>query len=83
MDAVVSVRVIRPYVLALVFADGSTGEVDIEPLLFGEIFEPLRDPDRFTQAGIDDVFGAVVWPNGADISPEWLRGHIVVNARHS
>lgn len=73
MEVVTSVRVIRPYVLDVGFADGTRREVDVEPLLYGPIFEPLRDPEVFAQAGVDDVLGTVVWPNDADLSPEFLR----------
>ena len=72
MESVVAVHVPRPYVLRVVFSDGRRAEVDVGPLLHGEMFEPLRDPALFAQASVDKVFGAVVWPNGADLSPEFL-----------
>jgi hypothetical protein len=46
--------------------------VDIEPLLYGEMFEPLRDFARFAEVTVDPELGTVVWPNGADLSPEFL-----------
>jgi hypothetical protein len=30
---------------------------------------PLRDPERFAEVSIDE-FGAVCWPNGADLAPD-------------
>jgi len=39
--------------------------------LWGPVFEPLRDPAIFAQAFVDD-FGAVAWPNGADLAPDAL-----------
>ena len=72
MHAVVSVEVLRPYVLSVSFADGACREIDLEPLLYGEMFEPLRDPAAFSKAAVDPVLGTVVWPNGADPSPEYL-----------
>jgi hypothetical protein len=83
MDRVIAVSVPRPYILELIFEDGVRGEVDIERLLWGEMFEPLRDPALFAQAGIDDAFGAVVWPNGADLSPEYLREQAAVALREA
>jgi hypothetical protein len=80
MDVVVSVSVPRLYHLAVVFADGVRRDVDVEPLLYGEMFEPLRDPDLFRQATVDPVLGTVVWPNGADISPEYLRSGAAASA---
>jgi hypothetical protein len=68
----VSVRVVRPYVIDVAFADGWRREVDVEPLLWGEVFEPLRDPAFFAQVVVDPEIGTVVWPNGADLAPEFL-----------
>ncbi len=72
MHVVTDVVVLRPYVIAVTFDDGVRREVDIEPLLTGEMFEPLRDRRAFAQATVDRVLGTVTWPNGADLSPEFL-----------
>jgi hypothetical protein len=72
METVTSVSVVRAYVLEVGFSDGTRRTVDIEPLLHGEMFAALRDPALFSQAEVDPVLGTVVWPNGADISPEFL-----------
>lgn len=71
-EKVATVRVLRPYVLDVTFTDGHRREVDMEPLLWGEVFQPLVDPEFFAQATVDPVLETVVWPNGADISPEFL-----------
>ncbi len=71
---VTEVSATAPYVLEVTFADGSQRRVDVEPLLFGEMFEPLRDPSLFAKASVDTELGTVVWPNGADLSPEFLHG---------
>jgi hypothetical protein len=72
MHVVTAVEVLRPYVLEVVFDDGARREVDVEPLLFGEMFEPLREYECFKQAVVDGVLGTVAWPNGADLSPDFL-----------
>ena len=72
VETVVAARVLRPYVLEVTFDDGVVREVDLEPVLWGEVFEPLRDPDYFAQVTVDPDLGTVVWPNGADLAPEFL-----------
>jgi len=57
------------------FADGTSGIVSIKDSLFGPIFEPLKDPAYFAQVTIDE-FGAVCWPNGADLAPDALYDRI-------
>ncbi len=66
------------YRVRFTFWDGTTGDLDLEPLLVGPIFEPLRrDPALFAQMYLDE--DTIAWPNGADIAPETLyemaRGH--------
>ena len=71
---VVKVEVSGPHSLDLTFKDGAQKQVDLLPLLDGPVFEPLRDPAFFALAVLDPIAGTVVWPNGADIAPETLRG---------
>lgn len=67
------VRVLARYVVALTFADGSERVIDLEPLLWGPMFEPLvADYELFRQVKVDPDAGTIVWPNGADISPRTL-----------
>ena len=62
------------------FEDGVSGIVDLSTRLFGPVFEPLRDPDQFERVAIDE-FGAVCWPNGADLAPDALRESLAEPAR--
>jgi len=56
--------------LKLSFDDGSSGVVDLAPLLKGPVFEEIRERDDvFRQVGIDPVARTIVWPNGADLDP--------------
>jgi hypothetical protein len=52
-------------------ADGTHGVVSLKDHLFGPVFEPLKDPAYFAKVAIDE-FGAVCWPNGADLAPDAL-----------
>lgn len=70
---VVDVRVLSRYVVELTFETGEVKVLDLEPLLDGPVFEPLRrDYELFKQLHVDDAAGTIVWPNGADISPRTL-----------
>lgn len=57
------------YVIRVQFDDGAVQVIDFEPILYGPIFGALRDPTLFNEAQLDPDFGALVWPNGADIDP--------------
>jgi hypothetical protein len=55
------------------FSDGSEGTHDFSAIVTepGSALEPLRDEAYFARVFLE--FGAPTWPNGFDISPEWLR----------
>ncbi|HEX2172651.1 MAG TPA: DUF2442 domain-containing protein [Dehalococcoidia bacterium] len=72
MEVVVQVKVLRPYILEVTFDDGTRRVIDVEPYLYGEVFEPLKVPEGFAEVTVDPVLGTIVWPNGADFSPEFL-----------
>jgi hypothetical protein len=70
-----SVTVLDRFRVRLEFSDGVEKVVDLDPLLHGPIFEPLREnPDLFRTVRVDDELGTIVWPNGADIDPDVLYG---------
>jgi hypothetical protein len=68
----VTVRPLGNYRLYLTFNNGVSGEVDLTDELWGEIFEPLKDPLLFQTAHQDEVMQTVSWNNGADLAPEFL-----------
>lgn len=72
IPVVAKVTVISPYTIEVVFTDGHQREINLENELWGEVFEPLRDPDEFAKAFVDQEAGTVCWPNGADLAPQWL-----------
>ena len=61
------------YRLRVRFDDGLSREIDLEPVLYGSIYGPLREPSLFRRAAIDPVAHTLVWPNGADFDPETLH----------
>ena len=58
------------YRLQLRFNNGVEGIVDLQPELYGEVFEPLLDKQLFRQVFLTSR--TVEWPNGADFAPEFL-----------
>jgi hypothetical protein len=77
---VVEVRALAEYRLFVRFADGTEGEVDTRPMVFGRkagVFERLRDPDEFAEVGIEG--SAVTWPCGLDIAPDAMYDEIKAN----
>ena len=46
--------------------------VDLSEHLDGAIFEPLKDLSFFQCFSVNQDIDTVVWPNGADYSPDFL-----------
>jgi hypothetical protein len=66
------VRHVRGYTLRVWFSNGAVRDVDLAEELWGEMFEPLKDPAFFAKAYVDPETCAVTWPNGADVAPDTL-----------
>ena len=77
---VVEARHVGGHVVWLRFRDGTSGEIDLGPALRGPVFEPLRNPAVFRQFAIHPEFHTLVWPNGADLAPEFLHDNVHVSA---
>lgn len=76
MEKVIFVQALEGFQLKVRFDDGVEGVIDCSGKLYGSVFEPLRDPDLFAQVDIDE-FGAVIWPNGADLAPDAMHDNLV------
>jgi hypothetical protein len=59
--------------LRIAFSEGSAGVRDFSSMVQepGSMLVPLRDESYFARAFLG--FGALTWPDGFDIAPEWLR----------
>lgn len=75
MQRVISVTPLDGHRLEVSFDDGLRGTVSMRDRLFGPVFAPLRDEAAFRQVFVDE-FGAVCWPNGADLAPDALYERI-------
>ena len=70
---VTAVSCVGPTTLQVAFDDGSEKVVGLAGELWGEVFEPLRDPAFFRRLHLNPETGTVEWPNGADLAPEFLH----------
>jgi hypothetical protein len=77
---VLEARYVGGYVIRLRFRDGTAGEINLRPELYGPVFEPLRDQAVFSQFQIHPEFHTLTWPNGADFAPEFLHDNVRVTA---
>lgn len=79
---VVLVRALPDYCLAVRFADGTEGEVDVSRFILGAgagVFKSLRDPAAFAQVRVDG--GAVTWPGELDLAPDAMYREIRAHKR--
>jgi hypothetical protein len=70
----------KGYEILVEFNDGVKGVVDLEADLWGVVFEPLREIGLFKQFEVSPLFKTIVWPNGADLAPEYLYSKVQVPA---
>lgn len=68
-----SAQYVSKFILRLSFDDGTGGDVDLKNVLNGPVFEPLKDERMFSKVSVDPELETVVWPNGADFAPEFLK----------
>lgn len=69
-----SAKALDGFVVRVVFTDGEIRDVDLEPLLSGPVFGPLRDRETFERVRVDETGDTIVWPNGADLDPDVIYG---------
>lgn len=68
-----SAKHVSDFTLWVSFDDGTSGSVDLKDVLNGSVFLPLRDIGVFSKVSVDPELETVVWPNGADFAPEFLK----------
>ena len=68
-----SAKHISNFILWVSFDDGTSGNIDLKDSLNGSMFLPLKDINVFSKVSVDPELETVVWPNGADLAPEFLK----------
>jgi hypothetical protein len=73
LTKVAKVECLGGFRLRFTFNDGSVGDHDFSGMVAGSgsLLQPLKDPAYFSRVFLE--FGAPTWPNGFDMSPEWVR----------
>ena len=80
MAHIVEARYVRAFIVWLRFDDGAQGDVDLSQDLTGPVFKPLRDVRFFSSFQLHPELRTLVWTNGADFAPEFLRDKLNVDA---
>ena len=75
---VINAKYKKDYCLWIKFNDGAEGIVDLKDALYGEMFEPLKNLKKFRSFWVDPELETIVWKNGADFAPEFLRQRLMV-----
>ena len=70
---VIGAHYISGYKIRLAFNDGTNGVADLASELNGPVFQPLRALREFRRFRVDPILNTLVWSNGADLAPEFLR----------
>lgn len=73
LHRVISFTVAGPFALDVRFDDGTRRTIDFRPVLYGELYGPLREVGMFRRVTIDPDAHTLVWPNGADFDPATLH----------
>ena len=76
---VIEARHVKDYRVWVKFQDGTEGEIDLKNELWGEVFEALKDISFFQTLKVDPELHTIVWPNGADLAPEFLYQQLHLN----
>ena len=50
---VIKVEALDPYVIKVTFNDNEIKTIDLEPLLYGAYFKPLRNPELFKKMRVN------------------------------
>ncbi len=77
---VVEARYKRDFIIHLRFSDGTEGDLDLSQELYGELFEPLKDPAVFREFTVHPEFHTLCWRSGADLAPEFLYERVRIPA---
>jgi len=86
LHRIVQFQIVGDYTIQILFDDGIEQLINFKPILNGPVFKPLQDLGLFNQVSLNPDFGALEWPNGADIAPnvlhDWSKNVPEIIKRH-
>ena len=70
---IVSTEYIGEYKVQVSFNNGQSGAADLSCVpLKGGVFSQLKEKSIFAKLKVDKELSTIVWPNGADLAPEYI-----------
>ena len=70
---VISAEYIDEYKVQVSFNNGQDGTADLSYVpLKGGVFSQLKEKSIFAKLKVDKELATIVWPNGADLAPEYI-----------
>jgi len=69
---VTSAKYVEDYKIEVSFSNGRKGIADLRNALKGSVFEELKNKSEFSSFKVDEELETIVWPNGADLAPEYI-----------
>ena len=69
---ITSAKYLEDYKVAVSFNNGRKGVADLSDALKGSVFDPLKNKSAFSAFAVDEELETIVWPNGADLAPEYI-----------
>lgn len=80
MLEVIDAKYVDGYKLWIKFNNGNSGEIDLQDQLWGPVFMPLKDIEKFKKFVVSEELGTITWENEADFAPEFLLDKLLQNA---
>lgn len=70
---VTEAEVVGDSAIRITFDDGFVRTIDFANVLYGPVFDALRDPAEFRKVTVDPGSGTIEWPTGANFNPVVLH----------
>ena len=70
---IINAEYIDEYKVQVSFNNGQDGTADLSCVpLKGGVFSQLKEKSIFAKLKVDKELATIVWPNGADLAPEYI-----------